>query len=180
MRFHGSKGILGEGQFKHLLSLVTSSLSTFLDHRGHQLQAVFRRDLDGTQALIQNADQQHATAKRLSLAVHDLIDETVDRYSDYVYDEECYLVFWSRPSLLDPKKARFFRNRSTSFCRTSNWPATRDAQNLLRPITFLRDRHNAFVTKVVTDLCSPEFNCFAEVLTFLMHCAQCAKAFTPI
>ena len=62
VRFHGSKGILGEGQFKHLLSLVTSSLSIFLDHRGHQLQAVFRRDLDGTQALIQNADQQHATA----------------------------------------------------------------------------------------------------------------------
>ena len=66
VRFHCSKGILGEGQFKHLLSLVTSSLSIFLDHRGHQLQAVFRRDLDGTQALIQNAEQQHATAKRLS------------------------------------------------------------------------------------------------------------------
>lgn len=164
VRFHGSKGILGEGQFKRLLELVTGSLSIFLDHRGHQLQAVFRRDLDGREALLQNAEQQHATAKRLSLAVHDLIDETVDRYGDYVYDEECYLVFWSRPSLLDPIESKIFQEQVNEFRRTNNWPATRDAQNLLRPITFLRDRHNAFVTKVVTDLCSPEFNCFAEIL----------------
>ena len=52
VRFHGSKGILGEGQFKRLLELVTGSLSIFLDHRGHQLQAVFRRDLDGREAVL--------------------------------------------------------------------------------------------------------------------------------
>ena len=164
VRFHGSKGILGEEQFRQLLSLVTGSLGIFLDHRGHQLQAIFRRDLDGREALVSNAEQQHATAKRLSLAVHDLIDETVDRYGDYVYDEECYLVFWSRPSLLDPIEGKIFQEQVNTFRKESGWPATRDAQNLLRPISFLRDRHNAYVTKVVTDLCSPEFNCFAEIL----------------
>ncbi len=35
VRFHGSKGILGEEQFRQLLSLVTGSLGIFLDHRGH-------------------------------------------------------------------------------------------------------------------------------------------------
>lgn len=164
VRFHGSKGILGEEQFRQLLALVTGSLGIFLDHRGHQLQTIFRRDLDGRQALVSNAEQQHATAKRLSLAVHDLIDETVDRYGDYVYDEECYLVFWSRPSLLDPIEGKIFQEQVNTFRKESGWPATRDAQNLLRPISFLRDRHNAYVTKVVTDLCSPEFNCFAEIL----------------
>lgn len=164
VKFHGSKGILGEGQFKRLLSLVTGSLSIFLDHRGHQLQTVFRRDLDGSDALVQNADQQHATANRLSLSVHDLIDETVDRYSQYVYEEECYLVFWSRPSLLDPVESKIFQEQVNEFRKTNNWPSTRDAQNLLRPISFLRDRHNAYVNKVVNDLCSPEFNCFAEIL----------------
>lgn len=164
VKFHGSKGILGEAQFKRLLSLVTGSLSIFLDHRGHQLQAVFRRDLDGRSALVSNAEQQHSTAKRLQLDVHDLIDETVDRYGEYVYDEECYLVFWSRPSLLDPVEGKIFQEQVNDFRKANNWPATRDAQNLLRPITFLRDRHNAFVSKVVSDLCSPEFNCFAETL----------------
>lgn len=164
VRFHGSKGILGEEQFRQLLALVTGSLGIFLDHRGHQLQAVFRRDLDGTESLMSNAEQQHATAKRLSLAVHDLIDETVDRYGDYVYDEECYLVFWSRPSLLDPIEGKIFQEQINNFRKVSGWPATSDAQNLLRPISFLRDRHNAYVTKVVNDLSSPNFNCFAEIL----------------
>lgn len=164
VRFHGSKGILGEGDFKRLLNLVTGSLSIFLDHRGHQLQALFRRDLDGSEALVANAEQQHSTARRLQLDVHDLIDETVDRYSHYVYDEECYLVFWSRPSLLDPVEARLAQEQTNEFRKKNDWPATHDAQNLLRPISFLRDRHNAFVTKVVTDLCSAEFNCFAEIL----------------
>lgn len=175
VRFHGSKGILGEGDFKRLLNLVTGSLSIFLDHRGHQLQALFRRDLDGSEALVANAEQQHSTAKRLQLDVHDLIDETVDRYSHYVYDEECYLVFWSRPSLLDPVEARLAQEQTNEFRRKSNWPATQDAQNLLRPISFLRDRHNAFVTKVVTDLCSAEFNCFAEILD-LEDAVRCVRA----
>lgn len=164
VRFHGSKGILGEQQFLTLLNLVTTSLSIFLDHRGHALQAVFRRDLDGRQGLLRNAIAQHEVADRLNLAVHDLIDETVDRYSDYVYDEDCYLIFWSRPSLLDPEEHKIFQEQTNDFRKKSDWPATRDAQNLLRPISFLRDRHNAFVNKVVSDLCSPEFNCFAEVL----------------
>lgn len=163
VRFHGSKGILGEGQFKRLLELVTSSMSIFLDHRGHQIQAIFRRDLDGREPLIQNAEQQSATAKRLHLEVDDLIMETVDRYSDYVYEEECYLVLWSRPSLLDPVEHKIFQEQVNEFRKTNNWPSTRNAQNLLRPITFLRDRHNAFVKKVVADLCSPEFNCYAEI-----------------
>lgn len=164
VRFHGSKGILGEQQFMSLLNQVTQSLSVFLSHRGHQLQAVFRRDMDGREALIENAELQHATANRLQLSLHDIIDETVDRYAEYVYDEECYLVFWSRPSLLDPVEAKIFQEQTNDFRKTTEWPAMRDAQNLLRPITFLRDRHNTFVAKVVNDLGSPEFNCHAELL----------------
>ena len=164
VRFHGSKGILGEQQFKSLLNQVTQSLSVFLSHRGHQLQAVFRRDLDGRQPLIENAVLQHATANRLQLSLHDLIDETVERYGEYVYDEECYLVFWSRPSLLDPVEAKVFQEQTNEFRKTTEWPSMRDAQNLLRPITFLRDRHNTFVAKVVNDLGSAEFNCHAELL----------------
>lgn len=164
VRFHGSKGLLGAGDFNRLLDLVTQSMGTFLGHRGHQLQAVFRRDMDGSELLMANAEQQAIVARALQLNVGDLIEENVTRYGDYVYDEECYLVFWSRPSLLDPVEAKMHQEEVNAFREKSNWPSMRNAQNLLRPISFLRDRHNTFVSKVVSDLCSPEFNCYAELL----------------
>ena len=164
VRFHGSKGILGEGEFNRLLDMVTQSLSVFLDHRGHQLQVVFRRDLDGRDLLIDNAVKQSAVARKLQLDVGDLIEENVERYGEYIYEEECYLVLWSRPSLLDPVEGKISQEQANEFRAATNWPAMRDAQNLLRPVAFLRDRHSTFVTKVVSDLCSPQFNLYAELL----------------
>ena len=99
-----------------------------------------------------NAIQQRSTADRLSLGIHDLIDESVEKYSQYVYDEDCYLVFWSRPALLDTVEAKLATQATNEFRKESNWPATSDAQNLLRPISYLRDRHLSFVSKITDDL----------------------------
>ena len=101
VRFNGTKSVLGREQFERLIQLLDGSFSVYFKSRGHQLQVVFRRDLDARGALERNAIQQRSTADRLSLGIHDLIDESVEKYSQYVYDEDCYLVFWSRPALLD-------------------------------------------------------------------------------
>ncbi len=164
VRFNGTKSVLGREQFERLIQLLDGSLAGFFKTRGHQLQVVFRRDLDATEVLERNARQQHATADRLNLGIHDLIDESVEKYSDYVYDEDCYLVFWSRPALLDPVEAKIATQVTNEFRRESNWPAASNAQNLLRPISFLRDRHLSYVSKVTDDLSSPEFGCSVELL----------------
>jgi intracellular multiplication protein IcmB len=164
VKFNGCKSVLGREQFERMIGLMDRSLSTYFMTKGHQLQIVFRRDLDATSVLNANAQQQHSTAERLHLAVHDLIDEGVAKYSQYVYDEECFLVFWSRPNLLDPAEAKIAREEVNAFRKANNWPSVRDAQNLLRPIRFLYDRHHSYVSKICDDLGSPEFGCSIERL----------------
>jgi len=164
VRFNGTKSVLGREQFERLIQLLDGSFSVYFKSRGHQLQVVFRRDLDARGALERNAIQQRSTADRLSLGIHDLIDESVEKYSQYVYDEDCYLVFWSRPALLDTVEANLATQATNEFRKESNWPATSDAQNLLRPISYLRDRHLSFVSKITDDLSSPEFGCSVDVL----------------
>lgn len=163
-RFNGTKSVLGREQFENLITLLESSLSVYFKTRGHQLQVVFTRDLDATASLEQNATQQHTTADRLNLNLHHLIDEGVKKYAQYVYDEECYLVFWSRPVLLDQTEKAMAREALNDLRKETNWPAAADAQNLLRPISYLSDRHLSYVSKITEDLGSPEFGCSIDVL----------------
>jgi intracellular multiplication protein IcmB len=164
VKFNGTKGILGREQFGHMVELVTQTLAVYFKSKGHQVQVVFRRDLDASETLEANAIQQSMTADRLSLDVKDLIDEGVAKYSDYVYDEETYMVFWSRPSLLDPAEVKLSRDETNLFRKTHDIPSMSDAQNLMRPIRFLSDRHAAFVAKLCDDLQSKEFGCSLEVI----------------
>lgn len=164
VRFNGAKSLVSEGHFEEVISRLQSSLSPFYKSRGHAIQVVFRRDLDATETLDEIASIQRATAARVGLEIEDLINESVEKYANYVYDEECYLVFWSRPALLDPVEQKMSSKATQEFRKQHNWPSTTDAQNLLRPISYLRDRHISFVTKIVSDLNSPLIECSAEIL----------------
>jgi len=164
VRFHGSKSIVAREDFETMVARLTNSIAPFYKHRGHAIQVVFRRDLDATDTLEETAMQQRATAARVGLLIDDLINESVQTYSQFVYDEEVFLVFWSRPSLLDPVEQRMATDASNKFRKENNWPSAPDAQNLLRPISYLRDRHTSFVSKVVDDLNSSTMGCAADIL----------------
>lgn len=172
VRFNGTKSVLGREHFEHLVKSLEGSLSIYFKNRGHQLQVVFTRDLDATAPLEQNAVQQSTTADRLQLDVKHLINESVTKLAQYVYDEECYLVFWSRPNLLDNTEKTMAREATNEFRRETNWPPTKNAQNLLRPISYLLDRHLSFVTKITDDLSSPSFGCSVETL----DCSEAIRA----
>lgn len=164
VRFNGTKSVLGEAQFRRMVGLMERSLSVYFGTRGHQLQVVFRRDLDASAVLNANGNQQRLTADRLHLDVRDLIEEGCRKYQEYVYDEECFMVFWSRPALLDPTETRVSRDETNEFRKDNNWPTMKNGQNLLRPIRYLYDRHQSFVTKICDDLGSPEFGCSIDML----------------
>ncbi|MEM8515168.1 intracellular multiplication protein IcmB [Massilia sp. MP_M2] len=162
VRFHGTKSVLSRDRFNRMIGLLEQSMSVFLSSRGHQLQFVFRRDLDARETLDANAQQQHLSAERVQLDMHDLIDENTSKYAQYVYDEECYMVFWSRPALLDPTEVRMANSEVAEFRKSHDFPTIKTAQNILRPISYLYDRHVGYVSKVCDDLLSPEFGCSIE------------------
>lgn len=163
-KFHGIKSVLGREGFERIVDTLTESLSVYFQTKGHQLQVLFHRDLDARDMLIKNADAQRASADRLNLVIDDLIDENVEKYTQYLYEEECYFVFWSRPSLLDKDEMAMYQRSVGEFKATNKYPAMSNAQNLLRPISYLRDRHAAYVNKIVDSLSSPELACSIEIL----------------
>jgi intracellular multiplication protein IcmB len=164
VEFQGTKSLMGRDDYMGMIRHLTSSFTTFLERgNGHQLQVIFRRDLDATETLSATSQQQLVSASKVGLAVEDLINEGVDTYARYVYDEACFLVFWSRPALLDPVEKKQAAQENNDFRKEVNWPAMGDAQNLLRPIGYLRDRHSAYVNKITSDLKSPQLGCALEI-----------------
>jgi intracellular multiplication protein IcmB len=159
VKFDGIKCVLGRDQFEQLIAQITQSLAIYFKTKGHQLQVVFRRDFDASATLNANAAGQHKSADRLRLDVHDLIDENVNKYMQYVYDEECYFVFWSRPMLLDRAESKISQQEINEFRKEANWPSLRNGQNILRPIRFLYSRHQSFVSKICEDFQSSEYGC---------------------
>lgn len=161
---HGVRNIINREQLETLVLTLSNSLSAFFKTRGHMIQFWFKKDLDASESLNDVSTQKHATAKRVGLDITDLIDEDTNKLLNYVYDEELCVVFWSRPSLLDPLESKLSRDEINDWRKANNYPSASDAQNLLRPISFLRDRHNAFVSKIVSDLSGGEVGCSVSVL----------------
>lgn len=163
--FQGIKSLVGRDDYIGMIHQLTKSFTPFFERgNGHALQVLFHKDLDASETLSATSQLQKATAARIGLAVDDLIDENAETYARYVYDEACYLVFWSRPALLDPIERKQATEENNAFRRETNWPAMGDAQNLLRPISYLRDRHAAYVNQVVSDMRSPQVGCSMEIL----------------
>jgi len=164
LKFNGTRNILGRDQYGFMIESITRSLSPFFKTRGHMIQFFFKKDLDASATLNNIANLQRATAGRVGLSIEDLIAENVARMGSYVYDEECYLVLWSRPALLDPLEAKINQDDINEWRKANHWPSAQNAQNMLRPISFLRDRHFSFLAKAHDEITSAQFGCSARIL----------------
>lgn len=164
LRFNGMKTMPSIADHKTLVRKLTSTFDTFYKDRGHQTQIIFRRDLDATSTLKTTALNQMRTANALRMDVGDLINETTDALLKYVYDESCYFVLWSRPSLLDPIELKRYQRKTQELRNENDWPTTKNAQDLFRPISYLYDRHITFASKIADDLASAEYGCSLDTL----------------
>ena len=164
IRFNGITSVLGREHFFEIVNQITRTLHPFFSQRGHMIQVVFRKDLDATDSLEKLGKIQKETAKKLELEIDDLIDESIDKYKQYVYEEDCYFVLWSKPVLLDKVEVKIDRDNKNKLRKELNWPSFKNGQNLLRPISYLYDRHIAFVEKFFDDLSHNRFSCSLEKL----------------
>jgi intracellular multiplication protein IcmB len=164
IRYHGTRSVMSAGDFRSMIGQLESSLGNYMRKKGHQIQVVFRKDLDSRRVLNEIANQKKQTADNLRLDLKHLIDEQVDRYSLFVYDESCHLVLWTRPSMLDQTEKKIDQNEKSKVRSSTNMPSMKSAQNPCLPIGALYNRHAAFVSKIVDDLSSPQFGCSVELL----------------
>ncbi|MDR2208076.1 MAG: hypothetical protein LBE22_03780 [Azoarcus sp.] len=164
VRFNGVKALLGRDEFEEHVWRFSEALSAFFNVPGYQIQIIFTRDMDVRPELDVIVQQQYATAERIGLDIRDLIDEQLERNASYCYQEDCYLVFWTRPALLAEAEIKRHIQETNDFREKADWPITRDAQNVLAPIATLLEQHATYVSKIVAELSSPQLGCNVEVL----------------
>jgi intracellular multiplication protein IcmB len=148
----GIKSIIDYQVFDKFSLDLANILSPFLNLKGHQIQFLYRRDLDPTDKLETICKLQQTTAKKLGLDVEDLITESINKYKQYVYEEDCYIVLFSRPALLDKLEFNIEQDDKAQFKKQYEWPCTASGQNLLLPISHMYERHLAFVSRVYEGL----------------------------
>lgn len=163
-KLDGARNIVGREQFNEFISHLTLGMSTFYRRRGHQLQVVFRVDDDTNEDLTQTRELKNRVANTLELDIHHLIDEDAKKMEEYTHDEDCLFVFWTRPAILDKNELKHSSEENKEYREEKRFPYATNAQNLLAPITSLREEHNTFVDQVCTSINNSSIGCFIEVL----------------
>ncbi len=101
VRIHGSRQLVGEEEYNHLIQAATLKIGARFDRQGHALQVYFVRDPDRIKSHLEELmHPSRQTAIDTGVAVKDIFDERVRHLSRYLSYEECYFVLWTRPSVL--------------------------------------------------------------------------------
>ncbi|MDE1151374.1 MAG: type IV secretion protein IcmB [Micavibrio sp.] len=149
VRVDGARQIIGDQEYKKILSDCVVKLGTRFDRPGHAMQIYFSRSPERIHEEIRKLLRPNATAaKNVGLEIDDIFEERARHLCHYLAWEEIYFVLWTRPSILS--KSDFAREAERS--RKKKWVKADDAQYPFAGIEGLRTRHNSFAGAMVVSL----------------------------
>lgn len=149
----GIKNLVGEIEFNQVLDGLTTSLRSNFERGGHALQVAFSYDKDRIFEDINYSFQPaRESCDRLQLDLNDLFDERTKNLSRFCTHEEVYLVFWTKPNLLNADQLKKAQEAKLATAKKDKLPAFIHSQNLMAAITDLREAHDAFRQAVLNDL----------------------------
>lgn len=149
VRVDGSRQIIGEEEYKHLIEGATLKIGARFDRPGHAMQVYFVRDpgriAPHLEKLIRASRQ---SAEDIQIDVKDIFDERVRHLSRYLSYEECYFVLWTRPSVLTKNELK----RAQEEAKNKKWLNAGYAQFPLAAVNALRTRHKSFIASIMSSL----------------------------
>ena len=145
VRVDGSRQIIGEQEYKKILSDSVIKFGTRFDRPGHALQVYFVRNPDRVgEKLHKLLRPSQRAAKSIGLDIDDIFDERYRHLRKFLAWEEIYFILWTRPAILT--KADFAREAKQS--RKRRWVRAIDAQYPFAAVGALRTRHRSFLTAI--------------------------------
>lgn len=149
VRIHGSRQLVGEEEYNHLIQAATLKIGARFDRQGHALQVYFVRDPDRIKTHLEELmHPSRQTAIDTGVAVKDIFDERVRHLSRYLSYEECYFVLWTRPSVLTKNELQ----RAVKETKNKKWVNAGYAQFPLAAIDALRTRHKSYVASIMSSI----------------------------
>ncbi|WP_432262879.1 IcmB protein [Cupriavidus sp. TMH.W2] len=152
LRYHGYRTLLGKSSFQEFTKEFTEFNEPFLGRMGHMVQVVAMRDNDPHEEIRRILSPMYQSAEALQLDLTDLLEERVNVYGAHCMEEHVYIVLWTTKAVLSREELKLSQAESAAFRKTHKVPPMRSAQNLLRPLRFLEDRHETFVNKFEFEL----------------------------
>ena len=149
IRVDGARQIIGDEEYKKILSDCVVKFGTRFDRPGHAMQIYFCRNPERIHEEIRMLLRPNFTAARtVGLDIEDIFEERAKHLCHYLAWEEIYFVLWTRPAILS--KSDMAREAEKS--RSKKWVKAPDAQYPLAAIDALRTRHQSFISSTVTAL----------------------------
>ena len=149
LRVDGSRQVIGDEEYQHLVEGSTIKIGARFDRQGHAMQVFFVRDPERIRSHLERLLRPSRTAAtNIELDVTDVFDERVRHLSDYLSYEECYFVLWTRPSILTKNEIQ----RAAKDAKQKKWVNAGYAQNPLAALDALRTRHRSFTSSVTAGL----------------------------
>ena len=159
LKIDGSRQVIGEEEYKHLVEGATIKIGARFDRQGHALQVYFVRDPERVDSHLRKLVRPiQQTATNMDVDLEDLLEERVRNLSKYLVYEESYFVLWTRPSVLTQSELKRIGREGKDKERL---PAAY-AQNPMAAIDELRTRHKSYVAAVTSAL--DELGIKADVL----------------
>jgi intracellular multiplication protein IcmB len=152
VQLHGFKTILSSETLAGICKQLAQDLMPFFNAKGHQLQIIFTKDDEVNQELEDLRTIKHQQSAVIGLNIGGLIDENIDKYASYIYNEKCYWVFWSRPELLNPLERKESIKQEIKLRQEIKLPPSIDAQNITINTSLLMQQHLSFVTTISNKL----------------------------
>lgn len=130
---------------------LSSSMRGQFESAAHQMQVWFEVDPDRThQEIMEALEPSRETVRRLHMDLEDLLDERAKTIAKWTDSERCYIALWTRHKALNKTERKAEKEAKAK--RTKGLTFTRNAQDPVRAITMLRNRHRSFVQSMKSEM----------------------------
>ncbi len=149
LKVDGSRQVIGEQEYQHLVEGATIKVGARFDRRGHAMQVYFVRDPNRIEAYLKRmVDPSRKGAANAGMDLDDVFTERVKHLSNFLTYEECYFVLWTRSTILTKNEIQ----RAAKESKAKKWITAGYAQFPLAALDALRTRHRSYTSAVVSAL----------------------------
>tara|TARA_B100000700_G_C15063722_1_gene868055 strand:+ start:3788 stop:6757 length:2970 start_codon:yes stop_codon:yes gene_type:complete len=144
-----NKTIISDELMYENIDRLYKEIKSFYNKKGHVLQFYFCRDPEITESMLNNHfEKARKTAKDMHLDLDFYFNEKIKKLKNFIIEEECYIVLWSRPALLKNKK-----NDDNEISKNySKEPLFEKSQNTIKNYNNLQNIHNAYCESIKKSL----------------------------
>lgn len=149
----GVIGLVGDDEYKRIHEQLFQALNSAMKDVGHTVNIHFSYNQDQvTEKIEENYVGARKTAKKLNLALEDVLNERVAFMSNYCSAEEVYLTITTNLDILTREQQKTaVKERDAA---NAELPAFKSTQSVAIAIPALRELHDSFVKSISADMTS--------------------------